>query len=129
MKSIFIAFIMLSSVTGFSQQTTPTTDYLKKSKHQKTFAWILTGGGLLCTAIGSLQFNNGDGTSGNSRNTVFLVTGLAAIGTSIPLFIAAGKNKKRAASIGFKMENLRSVQQQNFAYHSYPALSLKFVIQ
>lgn len=129
MKSIFAGLFLLCSVTVFSQQPSVNTDYLKKSKRQKTAAFILLGGGLLSTAIGSVQFNNGDGTEGNSRNTIFTVTGIIAIGSSIPLFIAAGKNKKRAASVGFRMEKLRSMQQQNFVYHSYPALSIKIAIQ
>ncbi len=129
MKSTFITLLLLCSITVFSQKpTSVNTDYLKKSKNQKTVAWILVSGGLLSTAIGSVQFNNGDGTAGNSRNTVFLVTGLAAIGTSIPLFIASSKNKKKATAISFKMETVPEVQQQSFVYHSYPALSFSIPI-
>lgn len=51
MKSIFIVLLMLLSLTGFSQQTTPgvNTDYLEKSKNQKTAAKILLWGGVLVT--------------------------------------------------------------------------------
>ncbi|MBK9571022.1 MAG: hypothetical protein IPO53_14660 [Chitinophagaceae bacterium] len=95
----------------YSQQSNPTVtltkkDYLQKSKHQKTAAWILAGGGSLCAMLGTIQFNfaGSDGEVNNSTGTVFLLTGLAAIGASIPFFIASSKNKKKAADISFRME-------------------------
>jgi len=134
-KMISLLLLFAVSLTVFSQQNDPSPvltkqDYLKKSKGQKTAAWILLGGGFLCTALGSVSFNP-DGPMGgeSSNNTVFLVTGLAAMGTSIPLFIASSKNKKRAASLGFRMEKTPSLQQQNFVHHSYPALTLNLSLQ
>lgn len=60
MKSILIIIILTFSITVFSQQTSPptvNTDYLKKSKTQKTIAWVLAGGGTF-TALVSLSFFN-----------------------------------------------------------------------
>ncbi len=53
MKKTMSCFLLLIvSAASFSQQTesnpsqsTPDIDYLKKSKHQKTAAWILTSAG------------------------------------------------------------------------------------
>ncbi|MBL0129827.1 MAG: hypothetical protein IPP43_00815 [Chitinophagaceae bacterium] len=85
----------------YSQQSNPTVtltkkDYLQKSKHQKTAAWILVSGGSLCAMLGTIQFNfaGSDGEVNNSTGTVFLLTGLAAIGASIP-FIASSKIKRK----------------------------------
>lgn len=59
MKLLTLIIMLAISTSLFSQQTTDVnTDYLKKSKRQKTTAWILVGGGLLSTVIGSVQFNS-----------------------------------------------------------------------
>ena len=46
---------------------------------------------------------------------------------SIPLFIASGRNKRKAnaATTFFKMEKTPVIQQTGFAYQSYPAVSVK----
>ena len=95
------------------------TDYLAKSKNQKTAAWFLLGGGAALIGTGFLI--------GDSKNSTFddAATGavlggigvLSALG-SIPLFIASVKNKRKALkmSANFKIEN---------ATNSYPAVALK----
>jgi hypothetical protein len=83
--------------------------YLKKSKSQKTGAWILLGLGVTSTVIGLIglhQSNNYDpnsyfaGMSGNTGSstsgTILTVVGLSMTGGSIPLFIASNKNKRKA---------------------------------
>jgi uncharacterized membrane protein YidH (DUF202 family) len=78
--------------------------YLKKSKKQKTAAWVMMGGGLALATIGAgismsqFEFNLFDSQPSSSvaASDVLAVTGaLIAVG-SIPLFIAGAKNKKRA---------------------------------
>ncbi|MBK7560470.1 MAG: hypothetical protein IPI68_02885 [Chitinophagaceae bacterium] len=131
-KNIVFAILMITTTTTFGQQTIPNPslskqDYQQKSKHQKTAAWILVSGGSLCAMLGTIQFNfaGSDGEVNNSNSTVFLVTGLAAIGASIPFFIASSKNKKKAADISFRMEKGPQVQQGSFVFRSYPALSFR----
>ncbi|MBL0129820.1 MAG: hypothetical protein IPP43_00780 [Chitinophagaceae bacterium] len=55
--------------------------------------------------LGTIQFNfaGSDGEVNNSNSTVFLVTGLAAIGASIPFFIASSKIKKEQQLYPLKM--------------------------
>lgn len=132
MKKIIMGTILLITANAtFCQQNNPSPiltkqDYMKKSKHQKTAGWILMGGGILSTALGSGR-TNPDNISGgdNSRSTVFLVTGLTAIGVSIPLFIASSKNKKKAADISFRMDKTPQIQQGSFVFRSYPAISFR----
>lgn len=131
--------MLIIATAGFSQQNDPAPtltkqDYLLKSKHQKTVAWILLGGGLLSTGLGSIRFKPDDDWGGGNNqpttgSTVFLVTGLAAIGGSIPLFIASSKNKKKAGTVSFRMEMTPTVQQQNLVYHSYPAISFSISLK
>ena len=131
-KNIVFAILMITTTTTFGQQTIPNPslskqDYQQKSKHQKTAAWILVSGGSLCAMLGTVQFNfaGSDGEVNNSNSIVFLVTGLVAMGASIPFFIASSKNKKKAADLSFRMEKAPQIQQGSFVFHSYPALSFR----
>lgn len=103
---ISLSFLFVAS-TVYSQETTPSPtltkqDYLKKSKSQKTTAWILLGAGVTLLAIaapGNVSFD--------VLPILAIGSGAAIIG-SIPLFIAAGKNKRRAAAMTANFEIQRS---------------------
>jgi len=133
MKKNIIYFVLFAlPVISFCQKTNDTvpsikTDYLVKSKNQKTAAWVLLGGG---TALIGLGFLIGD-----SKNSTFddaatgaVLGGIGFLSTigSIPLFIASGKNKRKAmkANTSIKMETVPSFQKQFFKQNSYPAFSL-----
>ena len=134
---LFIAFFSFQ-VTSFSQQVTPkpplTHDgYMKKSKSQKTVAWILVGGGatMITTGflIGSKQVEEDPFGALISdevgASVVLILVGIAATLTSIPLFISSGKNKRRAAAVSFKMEKTPIINQWTLYKNSYPALSVR----
>ena len=120
------------------------TDYLKKSKNQKTAAWVLLGGGfalittsvLLATPKAAEDFGNAFATiftaepvpqNDYTAENILLVTGTVAMLGSIPLFIASKKNKRKAMDMttNIKMENVRMIQNQSFVQTSYPAIALK----
>lgn len=125
MKKIMIYFLLLAMpAASFCQKTNDSvpvvkTDYLTRSKNQKTAAWILLGGGTTLIGIGFLVGDSEQSTFNDAAAGAFVagVGLLSAIG-SIPLFIAAGKNKRKALnmSVNFKMET---------ATNSYPAVALK----
>jgi len=83
--------------------------YSKKHKNQKTTAWILMTGGSVLT-IGGMVGQAATATKDlfttilvqeppekiDLTGTYIAYAGLAAMATSIPFFIASGKNKKRA---------------------------------
>lgn len=135
MKKNIICFLLLAfPAASFCQKTNDSdpvvkTDYLVKSKNQKTAAWVLLGGGTALIGVGFLI--------GDSKNSTFddAVTGailggigfLSAIG-SIPLFIASGKNKRKANNFSgkVKMENAPFFQKQSFVQKSFPVFSMKF---
>src|ERR1044071_6922930 len=116
MKSITtLALLLAFAITSLGQQNsvnkllTIKTDYLKKSKNQKKAAWIMVGGGsaLLLTGIlipkGESKGFTGtwwglpvEGYKNDNIKSAFGITGVIAMAGSIPLFIASGKNKKRA---------------------------------
>ena len=136
MKEIMVYFLLLAlPVTSFCQETNDSvpvvkTDYLTKSKNQKTAAWVLLGGGTALIATGFIV--------GDSKNSSFddaamgaLFAGvgvLSALG-SIPLFIASGKNKRKAmkAEAFIKMETAPLIPKQSFVQNSYPAFSVSII--
>ncbi len=128
---------MVIATSMFSQPSTPLappvqTDYLKKSKHQKTAAWIMLIGGTVTTTIGvavslsgglDCAFGSPDCNKNQTLADILVISGSAAVLGSIPLFIASSKNKKKAAAISLKIEKATGLQQQGIAYLKYPALS------
>lgn len=139
--------LLIIATATFSQQTTPSPvltkqDWLKKSKNQKTAAWLLVGGGVVLSSTSLILiatkgaedvFNiipgivTGDPTPQNNytTETILLTGGAAAILSSIPLFIASGKNKGKSMSLSFKNERTRQLQKSSFVYRAVPSLTLK----
>ena len=125
MKKVMVYFLLLAMpATSFCQMTNDSvpvvkTDYLTKSKNQKTAAWVLLGGGAALIGTGFLIGDNKNSTFDDAATGAVLggIGVLSAIG-SIPLFIASGKNKRKALkmSANFKIENGTT---------SYPAVALK----
>ncbi len=131
MKSITLTLMLAFSLSVFSQQTTPptvNTDHLKKSKNQKTIAWVLAGGGAVVWLVGVSKYMNQDNNEGGTKGKPAMLIGGVSVLASIPFFKASSKNKRRANSVGFKMERLPVIQQKNLVTHSYPALSFKISI-
>jgi hypothetical protein len=140
-KIIIFTMLLIISVASFSQQTTATppavkTDYLKKSKNQKTAAWILMGGGSVLAAVGFVVILNEavteignifETTPQKTSNTgeILFYPGIAAMAGSIPLFIASHRNKKKGLSLSFKNETAPLLQKNSFVNHFVPSLTLK----
>jgi len=94
-KIIVILSTLLIVFNSFSQTK---IDYLEKSKKQKTTAWVLLGGGL-AAGVGAAAWA-GSNWESTGPDVLFVVAG-ASIISSIPLFIASGKNKKKAEVTSF----------------------------
>ena len=148
-KIILYTLLLLFSVAAFCQSTpndipTVKTDYLKKSKNQKTTAWVLLGGGFALTMTSALMaapkvsedvgnafvgiFSAEPAPENNyTAENILLITGTASMLASIPFFIASKKNKRKAIdmSANIKMENARMIQNQSFVQTSYPSIALK----
>jgi hypothetical protein len=81
--------------------------YLQLSKSQKTSAWFMLGGGLLLAVAGGIQVSNNLFSKSNEGVALFLVGAGLSLG-SVPLFIASGRNKRRA-SLAVSAPPVRSI--------------------
>jgi len=136
MKKILVLFLFLAvAVNIFSQVDTIAThtsikaDYLKKSKTQKTVAWVLVGAGTTLMVVGlSTGLNAADDVNLNEAITggsLIIVGAVIDLG-SIPLFIAGAKNKRRAMSVTINNDLVPSLRQGSIAHVPMPTLSFVF---
>ena len=145
MKQVMFFIIYLLFYITVSAQQTDTTiqmsrqDYLQKSRGQKTVGRILLGGGALLYMISVLVAtddivgvldgignpNPPEDKDNSGLSDVLFITGTVAIVSSIPLFISAGKNKRKAASLSFKTEKYQQLSGEKIVWHRIPSLSLK----
>ena len=143
MKQALVLVLLMSVVVNcFGQQTTPApsiqSDYLKKSKNQKTASWILLGGGavlLIVSAVipkGEEQWDTYylmpvKGNKNDGIKAALGLTGAVSMLVSIPLFIASGKNKRRALAVSadLHMQKSQVIRHASFSEKSYPAAAVK----
>lgn len=125
-KSIVGLLLILITISTFSQENKTTATltpeaYLKKSKTQKMLGFISLGAGaitLISVSGGNTDFN----TLG-----VAVVAGSVITLASIPLFIAAARNKRKAkdAQITFKLQNSKTIEGMYMNSRPYPAIALR----
>lgn len=141
-KTIFCAMLLVIASSSFCQQIKPTQsliqeDYLKKSKKQKTIAWVLLGSGAAFIIAGAIipegeftgQYDlylSKEHKNDGIRSAFFLAGGISALG-SIPLFIISGRNKRKGMTTTVSFNNQRVVfsQQNAFVSRTQPTLTLK----
>ena len=138
MKSIMLcsAFFILA-LHGYSQENKPdlqltSEQYLRKSKNQKTTAWVLFGVGTTAIVGGIAVSSGGQDELTTTLNTAFIGAPLMLLGLtldviSIPLFVSADKNKKRAmeASTSIKFEEVPSWSGGAIRQSTVPTLAIK----
>ena len=145
MKNVIILTMVLAFTTvSFAQQITPKqdlnwkeSDYFKKSKTQKTVAWILLGGGVALFTGGLIAhynyINNQDNPFAELTETTtgefVAVVGVLMVGGSIPLFISSSRNKSKAkaASVFIDMEKAQVVQGTVFSCQPFPAVGVRIL--
>ena len=99
--------------------------YLHKSKNQRTIAWVMFIGGTAFFLAGTyIAVDNLYGEP-TTAGPVLFWTGTASMLGSIPFFISAGKNKRKAASITFINEKIWMPQQGALVGKMQQGISLK----
>jgi len=102
--------------------------YFQKSKNQKTGAWVLISAGIAISGITVVsELNNMNFNSPKTKQPVGPKITIACIAGSIPLFIAAARNKRKGlnATAYFKMEKIPVLLETTINFQSYPAISVK----
>jgi len=131
---VFLFVLNLAVISAQAQQKQPLTqaDYLKKSKKQKTAAWIFTGAGAAVIAVTVLSaasdpFPEYGDSETESVGTVPAVVGLASIATGVYFFIASSKSKKRAAaaSVFVDVKQAPVLTHKAFKKTSFPAVGIR----
>jgi hypothetical protein len=128
---IFIALAVIN-VNIFSQELNlndQTKDFfLQKSKNQNKTGWILLGTGTAMIIGGATVFNN-SWDSGSATTTdisgFVILGGVIADLACIPVFISAGRNKRRAASMTLTYQNILLKPDYMFHMTAAPSLSVK----
>ena len=125
-KTILFTILLIISATSFSQQTEPfkpvtKEDFLKRSKSQKTAGFVFLGITAVCIGIaapGDVSFD---------ALPVLVISGAGAAVTSILLFSAAGRNKRKAMkmSASIDVKKIPDLTSSGIFSEYYPALSLK----
>ncbi len=143
MKKFLLTLTLLFFVFNlFSQSKTSVglskDDYIKKSKNQKKVGWILLGGGAALVATG-LIIPQGESEGidicpvtllceeykNDEIKAAFGLTGFVSMLSSVPFFVASGKNKRRAVSVSLKTEKAAYLNNYSLVRNSFPALRIK----
>lgn len=133
MKKFLICTMLVLTIAGsFSQQSNfdhslKKQDYLQKSKKQKTTAWILLGGGAAVVAGSAILDVSSDWTKSETPYVVAICVGGASMIGSIPLFIASGRNRRKAmnATTYFEIRQNAAPTNTGTTFRSTPTLSIK----
>lgn len=126
--------LLLMTTSSFCQQThfsqsLTRQDYLQKSKNQKTGALVLLVGGTAVLAVTAISAASNIDFSGPKRSFVVPVAiGGAIMLSSLPLFIASGRNKRKAMNVTtyFEIQQTPILANTRLTLLSTPSLSLKF---
>ncbi|HEX7846979.1 MAG TPA: hypothetical protein VF476_14355 [Chitinophagaceae bacterium] len=134
-KSILLLLLIAISIVTplFGQDSIPSakTDYLKKSRNQRTAGKVLLiGGGALLTVgfalalddLGGL-FNSADKDNSKAAS-ILIYTGGAAMLASIPLFLSGAKNSRKAMGISLGTQPVLQTRYYGLSIKRIPSLSL-----
>ena len=136
MKKITTLLMLMILLTSHSLSAQTKDAWLLKSKHQKTAAWIMLGGGATLFIVGGVVAAHGlfdaltlqpDKANDNlGAGGVLAITGGAAMLVSIPLFIASSKNKHKAMELTFTNQQVPAIVKNIEGNKSIPSRSLRF---
>ncbi len=139
MKSIKTLWALIILLTSHSSSAQTKDDYLLKSKHQKTTALVMLGGGACFGIVGSVVaiagttnlFRGQIDKAGNNIGAagILLITGGAAMLGSIPFFIASGKNRRNSLSLSFTNSPTPALVKNITGTQYLPSIRLQFNLQ
>jgi hypothetical protein len=135
MKKIIFSLTLLLFVARCFSQTTSSPKlskdyYLQKSKTQKTIGWVLLAGGTAMVVGGAISYPKRESSSFSeaytfNANDIIILIGTGADIISIPFFISAHKNKKRAARVAITNQKILWSQKNNIGFVTQPSFTIK----
>lgn len=133
MKILLITIVFLILVENvFSQNLIDKNQinsfYLEKSKSQNNTGWVLLGAGTALIIGGAYAFDKSWGSGSATVTDIAgfaILTGVIADIVSIPFFINARRNKKKAASLSISYQNIYFQQDCFYCQHAKPTLFFK----
>lgn len=118
--------MMLSFGQVITSQENSKDHFLKRAKSQRTVAWVLLGGGTALFFGGALISLNTYGVFGRTNAWDYVsVTGLVADIVSIPFFISAHHNKKKAARVAFTNQKIILPWKNNIGFLTQASMTIK----
>ena len=128
-KAIICPLLLIITTVTFSQQINPSPaftkqEYQKKAKHQEIVALCLGGAGFVVWAAGVSKYMNQEDNIDGGGEAAMVIGGLSCL-ASIPLFIIASKNRKKARLMTFNNQRVPHLQNNSFVYRAVPSLTLK----
>ena len=126
MRKLFllIGYVLMCSLV-YSQEKTKQY-FQEKSKKQRTAGWILLGTGATAIITGIIIEGTHRGTddSQSFAGGTVEVGGVICTLASIPFFISASKNKKRAAALAISTREMAYPYGNSLVLRSQPTISL-----
>ncbi len=95
--------------------------YLDKSKNQRTAGFIILGAGTVLVGAGAIRSVN-DLFTDNETGGYMMIGGAVLALLSIPEFISSRTNARKAASLGFRNQDIRIPQWGGWTSRMQPAI-------
>ena len=126
---IFLTTLLFICSIVNSQQQPPKDYYLEKSKKKKTVAWVLLGTGTAAIITGLIMVKPHEkGVEPSYTPFFFEAGGFLVSLVSVPFFISARTNKKRAANVSLNMDRVFVPADNSISLKNHPRLSLHIPI-
>ena len=128
-KIIFLFGALIAASSVFSQQINPSPvltkqDYQLKAKHLEIAALCLGGAGFVVWAAGVSKYMNQEDNIDGGGEVAMTIGGFSCL-ASIPLFILASKNRKKARRMVINNQRISQIQNSSLVFRSIPSLTLK----
>jgi hypothetical protein len=135
MKKIIVTLMLLAVVSFTFGQRLPVQQqskefYLQKAERQTKAGWVLLGVGTVGIVSGIILSSQKPDTdeiysNENIAGYVLLIGGIGLDLCSIPLFVSASNNRKRAATISVGLQNSAPLPRSPFTASVQPAVILR----
>lgn len=132
-KVILLGTLLILAASSPGQQTPPTPtspqeEYLRKSRSQKTGAWLLIGLGTVVFVSSAANNINSMFDAEAQTHDAFYIASAASVAGAVYLFVAAARNRRKAEGTSItpsvQMDSAPVPVPGGMSARSYPALGI-----